>query len=237
MPLSREEDSGGSAETRIPGTSRPGLFALTAALLLAALIAGCGGDDPEPSIGGAEAGDVTLLFVQTAAGASLTDDGARLELDGISAATTVFTDRPERKTFSAGTSLFVAAFDAAFDDDPPNAAVSVAPPNAGEYVVTLDDPELDGDSLSYAVVPLEGAEPLPSKLGPVSIFIDPAPAAGDAIALATRLLQRIRELEVELENSPPNSGERQARQEEVTQLSNELQRICANVEFDGQRGC
>ena len=61
-----------------------------------------------------------------------------------------------------------------FAVDPPNAVLSFAQPEdrtPEEVVVTIRNPSLDGDTLSYEVDVLAGA--LPISTGPCALFIDP----------------------------------------------------------------
>ncbi|MFC3907588.1 flagellin [Legionella dresdenensis] len=62
-----------------------------------------------------------------------------------------------------------------------------------------------------------------------------AQTAEGAMQETTNILQRMRELSIQSANSTNNSGDRQALQEEVAQLKQELDRIANNTEFNGQR--
>ena len=58
--------------------------------------------------------------------------------------------------------------------DPPNAVLSFAEPTdrtPEEVVVTISEPRLNGDSLSYQVTVLDGT--LPTSTDPCALFIDP----------------------------------------------------------------
>ncbi len=59
--------------------------------------------------------------------------------------------------------------------------------------------------------------------------------AEGALASSTNILQRIRELALQSANSTNSSSDRQALQEEVSQLQQEFDRIAVNTEFNGQR--
>lgn len=59
--------------------------------------------------------------------------------------------------------------------------------------------------------------------------------AEGAMQETTNILQRMRELSLQSANSTNSSNDRQALQEEVTQLQDELDRISQNTEFNGQR--
>ena len=64
--------------------------------------------------------------------------------------------------------------DNSFASDPPNAVLSFAEPGdrrPEDAVVVIQDPHLDGDSLSYRVTVLDGS--VPDATGPCALFIDP----------------------------------------------------------------
>jgi hypothetical protein len=119
--------------------------------------------------------DIEALFVQTAS--SMTEDGDRLMLHGLSPSTLYFADRPQREVGHMTTSSFVGFWGEganSFSTDPPNAVLSFAEPSdrpPGDVVVELHEPRLDGDELSYAVKVLDGT--LPNATGPCALFIDP----------------------------------------------------------------
>ncbi len=62
-----------------------------------------------------------------------------------------------------------------------------------------------------------------------------AQTAEGALTQTTELLQRIRELSVQSANDTNTSSDRQALQDEVTQLQSEINRIAKTTEFNGQR--
>lgn len=115
------------------------------------------------------------MFVQSARGTSFSD--GVLTLDGVTASTLYFADRPDRETGHLATSDFVDLWGAgenSFEEDPPNAVLSFLAPGGDvpdDVVVVISDPKLTGDSLSYAVQVLEGA--VPARSGPATLFIDP----------------------------------------------------------------
>jgi len=118
--------------------------------------------------------EIEALFVQTATG--LASDGESLTLVGLSPQTLYFADRPNREVGHLPTSRFIELWDEgdnSFAADPPNAVVSFTdfddvPP--ADAVVILMDPQLDGDTINYAVEVLEGKLPVGS--GPCTLFID-----------------------------------------------------------------
>lgn len=113
-----------------------------------------------------------FLFVQTAATAGF--DGDRLRLEGIGPVTTYFSDRPNRLVGQLSQVAFIEAWRGAADSfakAPPNASLAFA--DAGNEVVAvveLRNPVLTGSRIAYEVKVLAGA--LPTKFGPVSVFID-----------------------------------------------------------------
>jgi hypothetical protein len=118
--------------------------------------------------------EIEALFVQTATG--LASNGESLTLVGLAPQTLYFADRPNREVGHLPTTRFVELWDEgdnSFAADPPNAVVSFAdfdeaPPE--DAVVILMDPQLDGDTINYAVEVLEGK--LPVGAGPCTLFID-----------------------------------------------------------------
>jgi hypothetical protein len=113
-----------------------------------------------------------FLFVQNAR--SIVHADGRLTLKGISPATVMFSDRPERIAGHMTTARFVPFWsegEESFLLDPPNATLSFLENRDMEDVVlVLQEPELVGDDLSYQVRVLEGT--LPAEAGPASLFID-----------------------------------------------------------------
>ena len=119
--------------------------------------------------------DIQALFAQTAR--EMTSDGDRVTFHGTSAATLYFSDRPQRVVGHLTTQKFVEEWglgENSFASDPPNAVISFVEKGdeaAEDTIVVLKDPQLDGDTLTYAVDVLEGS--LPAKGELVSVFIDP----------------------------------------------------------------
>jgi hypothetical protein len=114
-----------------------------------------------------------LLFVQNAK--SMTYANGKLTLVGISPVTIFFSDRPERIAGNMLTTAFVPFWSEgkdSFSKDNPNANLSVLDKDKliADAVVTLSNPVLTGEDLSYDVKVLEGN--LPAAGGPASLFID-----------------------------------------------------------------
>jgi hypothetical protein len=113
-----------------------------------------------------------FLFVQNARGVTYAD--GKLTLKGVSPATVMFSDRPERIAGHMTTARFVPFWSEGKDSflkDPPNATVSfLEDETLADAVVELQDPVLEGDDLSYRVKILEGE--IPASAGLASLFID-----------------------------------------------------------------
>lgn len=137
----------------------------------------------------AQAKEADFLFVQNAK--SMTYDKGKLTLRGVSPVTIFFSDRPERIAGNMPTRVFVPFWSEgkdSFAKDNPNANLSILEKDKvlADIVVTLANPVLKGEDLSYDVKILEGN--LPAKGGPVSLFIDiiGMPMTPVSVAGATR---------------------------------------------------
>jgi hypothetical protein len=115
-----------------------------------------------------------FLFVQTANTMTFDKATKKLTLENVSPITIMFTDRPERIASHMRTAKFVPFWSHGKDSflsDPPNADVSLLEGDKlQQFVVTLMDPAIEGDNLSYMVKVLEGE--MPAKGADVSVFID-----------------------------------------------------------------
>ncbi|ODA66136.1 hypothetical protein A7A08_02989 [Methyloligella halotolerans] len=115
-----------------------------------------------------------FLFVQSADSMSYDAADNRLTLKGVSPVTVFFTDRPERIAGNMKTTKFVPFWsegDDSFKSYPPNADISVLEgKELKQTVVELQDPKLDGDSLSYTVKVIKGE--MPESATEVAVFID-----------------------------------------------------------------
>lgn len=116
-----------------------------------------------------------FLFVQNAERIRYAD--GVLTLTSVSPVTILFSDRPERLAGHMATVDFVpfwsegAAGGPSFEAEPPNADLALLEGDSlDNIVVTLHDPKLQGDDLSYRVDVLEGQ--LPASGGAASLFID-----------------------------------------------------------------
>ncbi len=116
---------------------------------------------------------IASLLVLNAGGATL--EGDKLVLSGVSTNAVVFADRPVRAAGHIKTDDLVKQWGEGadnFNDDPPNATVSVL--NGGsdvsDAVLTLKNPKLDGSTLTFDVSVLEGN--LTGATGPAAVFID-----------------------------------------------------------------
>ena len=130
--------------------------------------------------------DMEALFVQTAA--SMTSDRGTITLQGVSPSTLYFADRPQREVGHMSSVQFVAnwpAGDNSFADNPPNAVLSFAEPGdrpPQDAVVVIQDPHLDGDTLTYSIKLLDGT--VPAAAGPCALFIDPLGRPLSPVSLA-----------------------------------------------------
>ena len=115
------------------------------------------------------------MFVQTAQGITRMD--GTLTLNGVTASTLYFSDRPQRVVGHMATTDFVDLWgegDNSFESDPPNAVLSFLDPGADvpqDAVIVIKAPQLDNGQLSYSIDVLEGN--VPDVAGPVTLFIDP----------------------------------------------------------------
>jgi hypothetical protein len=115
------------------------------------------------------------LYVQSAQG--LVSDGVAFTLRGVAPSTLMFSDRPERIAGHLTNAQFVDSWgdgENSFLADPPNAVLSFLEAEdeiPEDVVVTLMNPRLTGEDLTYDVEVLEGD--LPDQTGPCSLFIDP----------------------------------------------------------------
>ncbi len=117
-----------------------------------------------------------LLFVQNAQSVDVTADGRTLTLKGLSPTTLFFSDRPVRIAGHYLTGEYLQFWKAGPDSflkDPPNATLSVFEKGKDELsdiVVTLRNPRINGNDLSYDIAVISGT--LPRTSGPASLFID-----------------------------------------------------------------
>jgi hypothetical protein len=115
------------------------------------------------------------MFVQTAQGITRMD--GTLTLNGVTASTLYFSDRPQRVVGHMATTDFVDLWgegDNSFESDPPNAVLSFLDPGADvpqDAVIVIKAPELENGELSCSIDVLEGE--VPDLAGPVTLFIDP----------------------------------------------------------------
>jgi hypothetical protein len=116
--------------------------------------------------------EADFLFVQNAK--SVTYDNGKLTLKGVSPATIMFSDRPERLAGHMSTAEFIPFWKEGKDSflaDPPNANLSIFDKGkVTDVVIVLRDPVLKGDELSYDIRVLQGE--MPAQGGVASLFID-----------------------------------------------------------------
>jgi hypothetical protein len=115
------------------------------------------------------------LFVQSAKGVT-SSDGV-FTLHGLAPSTLMFSDRPERIVGHLTTEQFIDGWghgENSFLTDPPNAVLSFLTDGDGapdDVVITLTNPQMQAEDLSYHATILEGE--MPENSGPCSLFIDP----------------------------------------------------------------
>lgn len=117
---------------------------------------------------------VPSLGVINADGATLAD--GKLTLTGVSGNVIVFADRPVRAAGHETTDMFISRWGDgkdSFKKDPPNATISILggeKDGVVDAVVTISNPKLDGDKLTFDAKVLEGD--LKGINGPAALFID-----------------------------------------------------------------
>lgn len=186
----------------------------TVLLVLALVAAGCSGDDGADSSEGGSSDATTApttsepaaasaarepgagwLFVVDAEGG--TSDGSRLALTRVDSDLVAFGDRPARRAERLPTSSLIDDWSLlGFDQDPPNAAVTVdAADGVQTAVVVLRDPVYDAgtQTLSFSTEPVADAgappfghggapvETLPPSFGHTSVFVDTGESSGQPV--------------------------------------------------------
>ena len=122
-----------------------------------------------------ELDSIEALFVQSAHG--LTTSNGSVTFHGLAHQTLFFADRPQRVVGHLTSKKFVDEWgdgEDSFEKDPPNAVVSFLENGdevPEEVTMTISNPQLNGDTLTYQVNVLDGT--LPATAGPCSLFIDP----------------------------------------------------------------
>ena len=119
-------------------------------------------------------GPVPSLGVINSDGATL--EGNKLTLTGVTQNVIIFADRPVRAAGHETTDLFISRWsdgNDSFSKDPPNATVSILggeKNGVADAVVTISNPKLDGDKLTFDAKVLEGD--ISGASGPAALFID-----------------------------------------------------------------
>jgi hypothetical protein len=125
----------------------------------------------------AQSNEFEALFVQSAR--RVVSGNGALTLHDLAHSTLMFSDRPERIVGHLTMKQFVEGWghgENSFLENPPNAVLSFLPAGAEDVapedvVVTLTNPRLEWERVTYDVDVLEGQ--LPASAGPCSLFIDP----------------------------------------------------------------
>lgn len=129
-----------------------------------------------PAPAAADDADIELLFVQTSEGLDVDPEAGAFRLVDISPHTLYFSDRPNRLAGHITMDDYLKEWTEApddFDDDPPNATLSVYEPGQSEstlVVVEILNPVVDGDDLIYDYRLIDGA--MPEGGGMPALFID-----------------------------------------------------------------
>jgi hypothetical protein len=157
------------------------------------------------SVAGAQTSQPSWLFSQTSTGGTFapTDDGEyTLTLTGVDSFVTAFTDRPVRDATIVDLADFVAAWPDAFASSAPNAVLVEHQPSgqSDSTVVTLYDPVLAGDTLTFRVVALRESNPEsfidapgnfslkpPAAFETASLFIDTTVCSGASCTLTASI--------------------------------------------------
>ena len=160
----------------------------------ASIVSGCGSSGASESDGAP--GTVAFLYALDASGGTLRASGGpesfTLTLRNVGPRVTVFSDRPQRITFSEGTEAFVRLWARRFASDPPNAALDLLVRGKGTgareepaaVVLELTKPQLNGRTLTFSARRLRSpgaglshyadratGDP-PRRFGAASLFID-----------------------------------------------------------------
>lgn len=119
--------------------------------------------------------ELEALFVQSAQ--RITSGDGAFTLHDLAPSTLMFSDRPERIVGHLTVEQFVDGWghgENSFLADPPNAVLSflaAGDETPEDVVLTLTNPRLEGEDLTYDATVLEGE--MPEATGPCSLFIDP----------------------------------------------------------------
>ena len=95
-----------------------------------------------------------------------------LTLTGVEPDLLAFTDRPERQAQRWDTTEFLDNWAGEFDTDPPNAVISAG---NGEAAITINDPEVSGDTVTFTATPLPGQTLPTGVVNQPTLFIDNTP--------------------------------------------------------------
>ncbi len=137
-----------------------------------ALAATAGSLKPGPAVAADDMAD--FLSVQTAGAMTFDKATNKLTLQDVGGTTLFFSDRPERVAGNMKTAAFIPFWSKGKDSflsDPSNADLSILEGSElKQVVVVLENPELNGNDLTYSVKIVDGE--MPEKGSEVSVFID-----------------------------------------------------------------
>ena len=144
---------------------------------IALFVIGAAANVAAAQVGLAVANDTTtkveMLFVQSAAGATLAN--GKLTLTGVAPTTIFFSDRPRRIAGHVATKEMIPLWSEgqnSFVKDPPNATLSsfTNDGNVVNVVIVLKNPVLAGTTMTYDVTVTQGS--VPTTVNGASLFID-----------------------------------------------------------------
>jgi hypothetical protein len=124
----------------------------------------------------ADDADIQLLFVQTSESLEVNVNAGTFRLVGVSPHILYFSDRPNRLAGHINMENYLKEWTDApddFNDDPPNATLSVYEPGHKEsslVVVEILNPVVNGDDLTYEYRLIDGR--MPENGGMAALFID-----------------------------------------------------------------
>jgi hypothetical protein len=91
-----------------------------------------------------------------------------LTLTGVKPEMLAFTNRPDRQAQRWDTTEFLDNWAGQFDNDPPNAVISAG----GESAITINDPKISGDTVTFTASPLPGQTLPTDTINQPTLFID-----------------------------------------------------------------
>jgi hypothetical protein len=162
-------------------------LAIGAVVLMAVLIAGCGGGEGETSEdqGSTSQGASSLFVVNTTSGSISGTKALKLRLQLQDHSDVWFTDRPERLAGPLDATDLMSSWKTFFRSDPPNAALVIDAGSGQESLpLTLESPVTSGEVVTFEATLLDAhpddsafaqhtvSSDVPENFGRASLFID-----------------------------------------------------------------